>query len=109
MASELFPDRLWELVEPFIPATKAKPKGGRPRLAGLLFVLRTGTPWSQPTQLLLVPGVSHRKVLSLSPFANLFPAKIPQSGNSGSRYNVFSRPRGRAGAAAGQRDYCCAQ
>jgi transposase len=47
----LVPDDLWEAVEPLLPPAGPSPKGGRPRVAdraalgGILFVLRTGTPW----------------------------------------------------------------
>ena len=51
MAKPLLPEALWERVEPVLPPEPPKPKGGRPRvpdracLTGILFVLKTGTPW----------------------------------------------------------------
>lgn len=51
MAKPLLPDELWELIEPLIPPHPPMPKGGRPPLShraaltGILFVLKTGTPW----------------------------------------------------------------
>ncbi len=51
MAKPLLAEELWERIEPLLPADRAKPKGGRPRvsnrqaLTGILFVLRTGCPW----------------------------------------------------------------
>ena len=44
-------DDLWEAIEPLLLRERPKPKGGRPRvpdraaLGGIIFVLRTGTPW----------------------------------------------------------------
>lgn len=51
MAKPLLTDELWQRIRPHIPPEPPKPKGGRPRvpdracLTGILFVLKTGTPW----------------------------------------------------------------
>jgi transposase len=51
MARPLLPDGLWAVLAPLLPPEPAKPKVGRPRipdraaLTGILFVLRSGTPW----------------------------------------------------------------
>lgn len=51
MAFTLVSDELWEQIVPLLPAERAKPKGGRPRvpdracLTGIVYVLRTGMPW----------------------------------------------------------------
>lgn len=51
MPQPLVPDDVWEAIESLLPRERPKPKGGRPRvpdraaLRGIIFVLRTGTPW----------------------------------------------------------------
>jgi transposase len=56
MTKPLVSDELWEVIAPLLPAEKPKPKGGRPRvsdraaLTGILFVLRSGIPWSMLPQ-----------------------------------------------------------
>jgi transposase len=56
MAVALLPDRLWDLVEPFLPILPRRPQGGRPRvsdhacLTGIVFVLRSAIPWQMLPQ-----------------------------------------------------------
>ncbi len=56
MAKPLLPDGLWKIIEPLLPKGQPKLKGGRPRvpdrnvLTGIIFVLRTGTPWEMLPQ-----------------------------------------------------------
>jgi len=51
MAKPLLTDELWERIKRQIPPEPPQLKGGRPRvsdrvcLTGILFVLKTGTPW----------------------------------------------------------------
>ena len=51
LAQPLFPDDLWAIIDPLLPAKPPKPKGGRPRvpdraaLTGIIFVLKSGIPW----------------------------------------------------------------
>lgn len=65
MAKPLLPDGLWEIVQPLLPEEPPKPRGGRPRvpdrqaLTGILFVLRSGLPWSMmPKELGCGSGVT---------------------------------------------------
>ena len=56
MTKPLVSDELWQVIAPLLPAAPPKPKGGRPRvpdraaLTGILFVLRSGIPWSMLPQ-----------------------------------------------------------
>ena len=52
MARALLPEDLWSMIEPLLPPDKPPKSNGRPAvpnrraLVGILFVLRTGIPWS---------------------------------------------------------------
>lgn len=56
MAKPLVSDKLWKRVKPLLPGAVRSPKGGRPpigdreALTGILFVLRSGIPWSMLPQ-----------------------------------------------------------
>jgi transposase len=48
----MVPDELWAVIAPLLPPAPSRARGGRPRvpdraaLAGILFIRRTGCPWS---------------------------------------------------------------
>ena len=56
MAEPLVSDTLWALIAPLLPTRPPRPKGGRPplddrkALEGIVFVLRTGIPWTSLPQ-----------------------------------------------------------
>ena len=56
MAKPIVSDELWAAIEPLLPPEPPKPKGGRPRidnrraLTGIIFILRTGSPWEMLPQ-----------------------------------------------------------
>ena len=60
MSTPLLPDALWNLIQPLLPPSPRRAKGGRPRLpdraclTGILFVLRSGIPWEMLGGTLLV-------------------------------------------------------
>ena len=60
----LVSDDLWELVEPLLPPEPDKPKGGRPKvparsvLEGIVYVLKSGIPWSMLPKELGCSGVT---------------------------------------------------
>lgn len=65
MAHSLVTDGLWERIEPLLPKRPRRPKGGRPpvddraTLTGILFVLKSGIPWSMlPRELGCGSGVT---------------------------------------------------
>jgi transposase len=51
-AKPILPDALWDRIALLFPSHPSQPKGGRPWLSdrqclmGIIFVLRTGMPWS---------------------------------------------------------------
>jgi transposase len=81
MAKELVPSGLWERVSKVLPAHPTHPKGGnefkddRLCLRGILFVQRTGIPWSMlPTEAFGVSGSTCWRRLDEWTKAGVWPA-----------------------------------
>jgi transposase len=62
---KLIDDELWAIVEPLLPTHPPQPKGGRPwvddraALTGIVFVLKSGIPWTMlPAELGCGAGVT---------------------------------------------------
>src|SRR5215470_16921956 len=57
MSTPPLSDTLWTIIAPLLPAEPLQPKGGRPlsitdraALTGIVFVLKSGTPWEMLPQ-----------------------------------------------------------
>jgi hypothetical protein len=65
LAEQLVPDDIWDAIAPLLPAHPLQPNGGRPWisdravLGGLIYVLRSSTPWRLlPARALAAAAVS---------------------------------------------------
>lgn len=91
---ELVPDSLWERVKMVLPEEPPKPKGGRPRvddrlaLAGIMFILRTGSPWRfLPKELGCSPMTAWRRLrdwYELGVLEDIFRMVLYELGKQGS-------------------------
>lgn len=71
MAKPLLTNEIWQRIEPHIPPESPKPKGDRTRvphsacLTGILFVLKTGTPWEYDAEEKIRKPLRQRKTKPL--------------------------------------------
>ena len=68
MAWRKLTDEQWEAVSKHLPKEKPNPKGGRPRVdnrrcfEGILWILWTGAPWSEPPKRYASPTTCWRRL-----------------------------------------------